>query len=67
MSSTQQPPADRRAVLELHRDRVRAALGELSEALAILDRKIAHDDGAERGVDVGCSDEPVNTIRRIDQ
>lgn len=59
--------ADRRAILEVHRDRVRVALGELSNALTILDRKIAHYDGAERGVDVGCSDEPVNTIRLIDQ
>jgi hypothetical protein len=28
---------------------------------------VAHYDGAERGIDVGCSDEPVSTIRLIDQ
>ncbi len=60
-------PAERRAVLEVHRDRVRDAIGELTDALAILDRKIDHYDGAERGTDVGCSDEPVTTVRLIDQ
>ena len=55
----------RRAILEAHRNRVRDARTELDDALTILDRKIEHYAAAEQGIDVGCSDEPVNTVRLI--
>ncbi len=59
-------PADRRAMLEAHRDRVSAARDELTEALTILDRKIEHYAAAEHGIDVGCPSDPVSTVRLID-
>jgi len=58
--------ADRRDVLVRHRERVCGAIAELHDALSILDRKIEHYDAAERGIDVGCSDEPVNSVRLVD-
>lgn len=57
----------RRAMLEAHRDRVRAAVDELTDALGALDRKIAHYEGVERGLDVSCSDEPVSSVRLVDR
>ncbi|MBW8171954.1 MerR family transcriptional regulator [Ornithinimicrobium sp. Arc0846-15] len=55
----------RRAILETHRNRVRDARAELEHALTILDRKIEHYAAAEHGIDVGCSDATVNTVRLI--
>jgi MerR family transcriptional regulator, aldehyde-responsive regulator len=55
--------SERRSVLEVHRERVRRAHAELTEALAVLDRKIKHYEAAEHGVDVGCSDDPVSSVR----
>ena len=58
---------ERRAMLAVHRERVRTAVDELTEALGVLDRKIAHDEAAERGVDVSCSDEPLRSVRLVDR
>jgi MerR family transcriptional regulator, aldehyde-responsive regulator len=55
--------SQRRRVLEAHRERVRLAHGELADALAVLDRKIEHYEAAEHGVDVGCSDDPISSVR----
>jgi MerR family transcriptional regulator, aldehyde-responsive regulator len=55
--------SERRRVLEAHRERVRRAHDELADALAVLDRKIEHYEAAEHGVDVGCSDDPVSSVR----
>lgn len=59
--------AQRRSILVAHRERVRHALGELNDALTVLDRKIEHYDAAERGLDVGCSDDPISTVRLVEQ
>lgn len=57
---------ERRRVLEAHRERVRRARDELADALSVLDRKIEHYEAAERGIDVGCSDDPVSSVRLVD-
>ncbi|MGH9133947.1 MAG: MerR family transcriptional regulator [Ilumatobacteraceae bacterium] len=57
--------AERRGLLEAHRDTVRAAVAELHEALEILDRKILHYEAAERGVDIACSDTPLRHVRLV--
>ena len=59
-------PRERRDVLVRHRERVRDAIAELDGALTILDRKIEHYEAAERGIDLDCSEQPVNTIRLVD-
>lgn len=48
--------AERRRLLADHRATVAAAIAELGEALDVLDRKIAHYEAAEAGVDVDCGD-----------
>lgn len=59
-------PGQRRKVLMRHRDRVLEAQAELRAAVQILDRKIEHYDAAERGIDVGCSDLPVSSVRLVE-
>lgn len=49
----------RRRVIEDHRATVAAAVAELTAVLGVLDRKIAHYEAAERGIDVGCSETPL--------
>ena len=56
---------ERRRLLEEHRATVASALDELAEALHVLDNKIAHYEAAERGVDVGCADEPLRFVRQL--
>lgn len=56
----------RRALFEAHHERVREAIHELTDALTVLDNKIDHYEAAERGVDVGCSDEPVRTVGLVE-
>jgi len=55
--------AERRNVLIRHRERVRVAMDELTDALAILDRKIDHYEAAERGIDLDCSQDAVSSVR----
>ncbi len=57
--------AERRQMLEEHRATVSSAIGELSEALGVLDAKITHYEAAERGVDVGCADVPLRYVRDL--
>lgn len=57
--------AERREVLEGHRQNVAAARDELTVALEVLDRKIAHYEAAERGVDVSCSVEPLRHLNKL--
>ncbi len=54
--------SQRRRMLEDHRSTVAAAITELGEALAALDRKIAHYEAAERGVDLSCAEEPLRHV-----
>ena len=55
----------RRQMLAEHRDTVAGAVAELTEALAVLDRKVAHYEAAERGVDVDCSEQPLVHTPRL--
>ena len=57
--------AERRRMLEQHRATVAAAIDELTEALGVLDAKITHYEAAERGVDVGCPDVPLQHLRKL--
>ncbi|MFN3217866.1 MAG: MerR family transcriptional regulator [Acidimicrobiales bacterium] len=57
--------AERRRMLEEHRADVAAAIDELTDALGILDAKIAHYEAAERGVDLDCSDTPLRQVARL--
>lgn len=57
--------ADRRRLLVEHRVTVAAAITELSEALDVLDRKIAHYAAAEVGVDVGCGTRPLRHVPEL--
>ncbi len=58
-------PAERREVLVKHRERVQRAMCDLDEAMAILDRKIEHYEAAERGIDLDCSLDPIDSIRLV--
>jgi DNA-binding transcriptional MerR regulator len=55
----------RRRLLRAHRDAVAAAIEELTTALGVLDRKLAHYEAAERGVDLGCGDDPLRHVPRL--
>jgi hypothetical protein len=57
--------AERRSLLARHRDDVAAAIAELTRTLAILDRKLAHYQAAEQGIDLDCSEEPLRHTPRI--
>lgn len=57
--------AERREVLEGHRQNVAAARDELTTALEVLDRKIAHYEAAERGVDVSCSVDQLRHVNKL--
>jgi hypothetical protein len=67
---TREPPT--RTVLDSHPAETdvapdRDVAGELSEALAVLDRKIEHYDTAELGIDLDCSEQPINSVRLVEQ
>ena len=57
--------AERRHMLEEHRATVASAIGELTEALSVLDAKITHYEAAERGVDVGCAEVPLRYVPEL--
>ena len=57
--------AERRRLLEAHRANVAHAIEELTEALQVLDGKIRHYAAAERGVDVGCTDDTLQYVTRL--
>ncbi|MEE8600669.1 MerR family transcriptional regulator [Euzebya tangerina] len=57
--------ADRRRHLEEHRETVIAAIEELTEAVAVLDRKIEHYVAAEEGRDISCSVEPLKHVGEL--
>ncbi len=57
--------AKRRRFLEQHRRTVAAAIDELTEALSVLDAKITHYEAAERGVDVGCAEVPLQYVPEL--
>lgn len=57
--------AQRRRMIEDHRETVAAAIQELTSVLGVLDRKIIHYEAAERGVDVGCSEEPLRHASQL--
>jgi len=57
--------ADRRSLLAKHREDVAAAIDELTETLAVLDRKLAHYEAAEQGIDLDCSEEPLRHTPRL--
>jgi DNA-binding transcriptional MerR regulator len=57
--------ADRRGIIEDHRATVAAAIEELADVLTVLDRKIEHYEAAERGVDVGCSEQPLEFANQL--
>lgn len=46
----------------VHRETVAAAIEELTDALAVLDRKIAHYEAAGQGVDLPCASEPLRHV-----
>ncbi|MGH1503071.1 MAG: MerR family transcriptional regulator [Acidimicrobiales bacterium] len=48
--------AERRAVLERHRDHVAAQVEALAEVLSVLDRKIGHYADVEKGAALDCDD-----------
>ncbi len=57
--------AERRAVLERHRDEVAAQAATLADVLTVLDRKITHYEAVERGAELDCDDpQRVPTERR---
>ncbi len=51
--------SERRRFIEDHRETVAEAIVELTGVLGVLDRKIAHYQAAERGIDLDCSDTPL--------
>ena len=51
--------AERRQILEAHRDRITHELASLNDALDILDRKIAHYDALARGEFFDCDTSPL--------
>lgn len=57
--------AQRRAMLEDHRDTVSAAIAELEVALRALEAKIAHYAAAERGQQLDCDDVALDAAARI--
>lgn len=57
--------AERRHMLQDHRQTVAAAVDELTVALGVLDRKIAHYEAAERGVDLSCTETPLQHVGRL--
>ena len=57
--------ADRRRMIEDHRETVASAIDELTGVLAVLDRKIEHYEAAERGVDVDCSETPLRHANQV--
>lgn len=57
--------ADRRRMIENHRSTVAAAIEELSGVLAVLDRKIEHYEAAEQGIDVDCSEQPLQFANQL--
>lgn len=57
--------ADRRRMIEDHRATVAAAIEELSGVLAVLDRKIEHYEAAEQGIDVDCSEQPLQFANQL--
>ena len=57
--------ADRRRMIEDHRATVAAAIEELSSVLTVLDRKIEHYEAAEQGIDVGCSEQPLQYANQL--
>jgi hypothetical protein len=57
--------AERRSLLADHRETVAAAIDELSEILAVLDRKLAHYEAAEQGIDLDCNEEPLRHTPRL--
>lgn len=57
--------AQRRQLLDDHRATVAAAITELNEVLAMLDRKIAHYTAAEAGVDLDCSVQPLRHVPQL--
>jgi DNA-binding transcriptional MerR regulator len=56
---------DRRQIIEEHRATVAAAVEELTNVLGVLDRKIDHYEAAEQGIDVDCSETPLEHTNRI--
>ncbi len=59
--------AERRALLEAHRDELAGLIGDLQSALATVDRKIDHYIAAEAGIgiDLDCGDEPLPSVSRL--
>jgi DNA-binding transcriptional MerR regulator len=57
--------AQRRALLEDHRDTVATAIAELEIARGALDAKIAHCAAAERGEQLHCSDVALDAAARV--
>jgi DNA-binding transcriptional MerR regulator len=57
--------ADRRRMIEDHRATVAAAIEELGSVLTVLDRKIEHYEAAERAIDVGCSEQPLQYVTQL--
>lgn len=55
----------RRQLLDDHRATVAAAVTELSDVLAMLDRKIAHYTAAEAGVDLDCCVQPLRHVPQL--
>jgi DNA-binding transcriptional MerR regulator len=51
--------AERRQILESHRQSITREIGQLEEALDILDRKIAHYDALTRGEFFDCETDPL--------
>ncbi len=57
--------ADRRRMIQDHRANVAAAIEELASVLTVLDRKIEHYKAAERGIDVGCGEQPLQYASQL--
>jgi len=57
--------ADRRRMIEDHRATVAAAIKELGSVLNVFDRKIEHYEAAERGIDLGCSEQPLQYANQL--
>lgn len=57
--------AERRRMLQDHRVTVAAAMDELTTALEVLDRKIAHYEAAEQGVDLSCTANPLQHVSQL--
>jgi len=56
---------DRRRMIQDHRATVEAAIEELASVLTVLDRKIQHYEAAEQGIDVGCSEQPLQYANQL--